>query len=392
MDAVTLRRRFIDTRWLTQEHDRLWSRCWVAAVPAVCVQKAGDVVVSAVGPFPVLIVHDGEAVRSFHNVCPHRGHPLCTADGHHKRLRCPYHHWTFALNGRRLRRPDPGDFADEGHGLSPLTVEVFAGLIWLRVAADGPSLSDWLGAAASLLVEQGLERMSLTSHVFVELACNWKLSVEVHLESYHVHALHAEVLGWVDDTAATVSAVGRHGAMTVPMAQPSGRLSAPNDLVAQQLARLGVDPAGMDLDAQRAAFGAASLAALQRKGADVTGLTAERLVENRFLQLFPNVQLNGYGDRIMLFRHHPHPTDPTRCRFEQQIFERTSGSPVRAAQPRQVSPDDAAIGPVTAADLHVAQHLQRSAVSPAFAPDWSTQEILVRRFHEAVADFIAEEP
>ena len=74
----------------------------------------GHVIVTSVGPYPVIVVHDGVTVRAFHNVCPHRGHPICETDGQHKRLRCPYHHWTFALDGQRLRRPDPEDFADDG--------------------------------------------------------------------------------------------------------------------------------------------------------------------------------------------------------------------------------------------------------------------------------------
>lgn len=174
--------------------------------------------------------------------------------------------------------------------------------------------------------------------------------------------------------------------MTVPLAQPSRRLASPSGgMLGQQLARMGIDPAGMTPEAQRAAFGAAALASLAARGADVSALTAVQLLHSQLIQLFPNVQLNCYGDRIMLFRHHPHPTDPTRCRFEQQIFELAPASSVPDVRPRTVAPDDPSIGPVTGADLRVAQNLQRSVISPAFRPDWGAQERLVQHFHQQVS-------
>jgi len=313
---------------------------------------------------------------------------VCDVSGTARHLQCPYHGWTFGLDGGLRHRPDGQSFSAEGRGLRPIRVEEAGGLVWLSAAESGPDLAAWLGPMLPMLRAQGLERMSLTSHVSVMLDCNWKLSSEVHLESYHVHSLHPDVLPWVDDTAVRVQALGMHGAMWVPMARPSGRLTAPTQMLAERLAQHGIAAEGMSLTEQRQAFGAAELAVLQNKGADTGDLTPERLVETQFLHLFPNVQLNAYGHSIMLFRHHPHPTDPGRCRFEQQIFSLVPGDPTRGALPRTVPYDDPAIGPVTAADLLVAQRLQESANSPAFDPEWSEQELLIRHFYEVLSDYV----
>ena len=72
-------------------------------------------------------------------------------------------------------------------------------------------------------------------------------------------------------------------------------------MLSQQLSRMGINPTGMSLEAQRAALGAASLASLAARGADISTLTADQLLHSQLIQLFPNVQLNCYGDRIMLF-------------------------------------------------------------------------------------------
>jgi hypothetical protein len=230
--------------------------------------------------------------------------------------------------------------------------------------------------------------MSLTSHVSVELACNWKLSAEVHLESYHVHTLHPEVLPWVGDTEITLETLGIHGAMRVPLAQPSGRLAESSGLLDQRLSEHGVDSEGLSLDEKRLAFAQAELAALRGRGIDTHTLEATQLIENRFIGLFPNTQLNSYGHSVMLFRHHPHPTDPGQCRFEQQIFSLEEGTPSRRSAHRVVAASDPAVGPITEADLAVAQRLQSGAHSPAFAPQFSDQELLLRHFYSVLGDYV----
>lgn len=349
----------------------------------------GEVFVTQLGPLPVLVVRSTEGdLRAFHNVCPHRGHPVCLASGPRHELQCKYHRWTFGLDGSLLKRPDPESFSTEGAGLSPLRVEERGGLVWLNASSTGGELTDWLGPADPLLCGQNLGKMSLTNHVSVELACNWKLSAEVHLESYHVHTLHPEVLPWVNDTEIGLETLGMHGAMTVPLAQPSGRLDNSSQLLEERLSQHQIDGKGLSQQEKRAAFAKAELNALKSKGIDTRGLTPERLVENQFISLFPNTQLNSYGHSVMLFRHHPHPTDPARCRFEQQVFSLEQGAPSRRATHRTVAADDPAIGPITAADLNIAERLQSGAHSPAFSPEYSDQELLLQHFYAVLDDYM----
>jgi phenylpropionate dioxygenase-like ring-hydroxylating dioxygenase large terminal subunit len=374
--------------WLQGENYGLWREAWVPVAGAVEVEP-GEVLVTQLGPFPVLVIRSPEGdLRAFHNVCPHRGHPVCSTSGPRRELQCTYHRWTFGLDGGLLRRPDAESFSTEGQGLSPLRVDELAGLIWLNADPTGVELADWLGPVRSLLCAQGLDRMSLTSHVSVELACNWKLSAEVHLESYHVHTLHPEVLPWVGDTEITLETLGIHGAMRVPLAQPSGRLAESSGLLDQRLSEHGVDSEGLSLHEKRLAFAQAELASLRGRGIDTHTLEATQLIENRFIGLFPNTQLNSYGHSVMLFRHHPHPTDPGQCRFEQQIFSLEEGPPSRRSTHRVVAASDPAVGPITEADLAVAQRLQSGAHSPAFAPQFSDQELLLRHFYSVLDDYV----
>ena len=72
----------------------------------------------------------------------------------------------------------------------PISVEVFAGLVWLCLDLQGPSLQTWLGAMTPLLSRQGMARMPLTSHVLVELACHWRgHTMPTTLQKYQTHTL-----------------------------------------------------------------------------------------------------------------------------------------------------------------------------------------------------------
>ena len=394
MTANDFGARYWDPEWMRREVRSLWPRVWFPVAAEVELADEEGFVATGLGPLPVFVLRDGAKLRAFHNVCSHRGHLVCTGSGTLRSLVCPYHHWRFDRSGRLVERPDAGDFEGTGRDLTPLRCTTFAGLVWVCADPATAELSDWLGDAAEALEAQGLARMSLTSDVRVPLSCNWKLSVEVHCEGYHVHALHPEVLNWVDDTRVDVQALGLHGAMQIPLARPSPRGEADPHAVHARLRELlgtSADVGELSAEAARTRLAEAEHAALDADGVDVGWLPAERLVENHFLQLFPAVQLNGYGSRVMLFRHQPDPMDPARTVFRQQIFELSAQPPACRATPREVSLEDPAVGNVTGADLALAQRLQAGVASPAFArPEWSRQELLLRRFHAAVEDHLSE--
>lgn len=334
---MSLADRYTHPDWLQREHDRLWPRVWLYACPALDVASPGQHAVLDLGRESVLVIRGTDGtLRAFHNVCPHRGHPLCAGPGTVRTLRCPYHQWTFALDGALTHRPDPASFEPGEVRLAGVRCEQLGGLVWVCLDAEAPALRDWLGPVAPALEAYRVHEMALENDQTMPLACNWKASVDVHNESYHVRFLHPQALPVVDVDRVRLTDWAPHGRMVVPF------------------------------------------------HADAPGAPGP---DNHMFYVFPNLQLNCYRDALMLFRHRPHPTDPGRCAFDQQIFQRM-GEPVRQRAHQTLSRTDS-MGPVTDADLDVVERLQRGLGSSGFdGPLLGDQESFLASMHRTLDQFL----
>jgi phenylpropionate dioxygenase-like ring-hydroxylating dioxygenase large terminal subunit len=138
---------------------------------------------------------DGQ-VRSFHNVCRHRaarllGGPRGNCGG---RIACPYHRWTYALDGRLLAVPAlktyPG-LEPERHGLAPLEQEVFMGFIFVRLEAGGPAVHEMLAPYADELAAYRLEELVPQGRVTLRpRAVNWKNVADNYSDGLHINVAH----------------------------------------------------------------------------------------------------------------------------------------------------------------------------------------------------------
>lgn len=147
----------------------------------------------------IFLVRDADGVvRAFNNVCPHRGTLLVVEEeGCSKNLLCPYHNWAFGLDGSLQGVPMEAAYADTGFrkesfGLTPVCVEVELGLVFVRAAADGPSLREYLGDELLSWLDRPfgqvpLEVFKRTSRV---LNANWKAWSENARDGYHVPFVH----------------------------------------------------------------------------------------------------------------------------------------------------------------------------------------------------------
>ncbi len=368
------------------ERDRLWPKVWWLAGHRDRVRERGEVLVADMGTREIVVVNDEGTLRAYHNVCPHRGHPLCSAGtGPVKQLVCPYHRWRYTLDGRCEAIPDEASFAPgtrQSTRLSDVRVATRAGLVWVCLAQDGPSLDDFLGPVLAWLEGYGLDRWQLDGEVTVPLSANWKASTDVHNEAYHLHALHPEAMAIVDDTGASVETSGWHARIRVPMGRSSGRLST--DGVHPQL-KAFLDEHGVSLSGDEDTREAYLRALRGRDREAWATLSDSQLVDNHMIYVFPNVQLNVHRDHAMVFRHRP--TGPRRCAFDQLNLARTHEGAVPAA--RSTTKDDPIVGPVTGADLRTAEALQRGYEGGGLAElTLSKQEAVIAHMHRGLDAFL----
>lgn len=179
------------------EMQLVWGRSWQWACHVDHIPEAGDYHVYDVGPHSALIVRTaGGAVKAYANACMHRGTQLRPPGscGFARELKCPFHGWTWSLEGELVDLPDRWDFphvSGDSHRLAELPVEVFAGFVWVNFDRSAGPLRDWIGVLADHFPAFELEDRYIETHVRKRLPCNWKAAIEAFLEAYHVRETHA---------------------------------------------------------------------------------------------------------------------------------------------------------------------------------------------------------
>jgi len=178
------------------EQQRIFGRSWQYAGPAARVAEPGTFFTCRAGDIPIVVTRDREDVlRAFVNVCRHRGHEVASGCGKRESLQCPYHAWTYGLDGALRAAPrserEPGfDHAD--WGLRPVRVVTWGPLVFVD-PAGGPDLDEVLGDVPQAMRDRGLDVSTLEyrgrSRDWV-VEANWKVVVENYLECYHCPVAH----------------------------------------------------------------------------------------------------------------------------------------------------------------------------------------------------------
>ena len=189
------------------ERRTVWSRAWVHVARAADLLAPGDFVTANVAGEPVVVVRGQDAaLRAFFNVCRHHAAEIMTAPrGNAERLRCPYHGWTYALDGALRSAPELGTvcrFLLEENSLIPLRVDTYEGLVFVCLDPNAPALRDYLAPMSARLAHLSIGRLQFFRRREWELQCNWKVFVDNYLDGgYHVPFLHRElnrVLSYAD--------------------------------------------------------------------------------------------------------------------------------------------------------------------------------------------------
>ena len=170
---------------------------WLYACTVAHVKHPGDYFLFEMAHNSVIIVRgrDGE-VRAFYNSCRHRGARICHDQrGRAPRLMCPYHQWTYGLDGRLLAARDMGPEFDKGdYGLTPVAVENIAGLIFICMADTPPPIDRVKADISAQIGVYDLEHCKVAVQDDLIENANWKLVMENNRECYHCDVGHPELI------------------------------------------------------------------------------------------------------------------------------------------------------------------------------------------------------
>ncbi len=180
-----------------EELEKIFYKFWMYACRAEEIPSTGDYKLVEVEDESLILVRDKEdKIRAFFNVCRHRGTQLCTepkGSFKSKSIQCPYHAWTYALDGRLMAAP----LMQEGHGfkkddcpLHQAHVHVWEGFVFINLDKNPPPFEVQMEALMGKFEAWKMAELKIAHHVRYELKCNWKLILQNYQECYHCPGVH----------------------------------------------------------------------------------------------------------------------------------------------------------------------------------------------------------
>ena len=194
--AKTLPQRyFISPEIFAKERALIFSTQWVCVGHQSEIAKPGDYFVAEVAGESVIIVRDksGE-IDGFFNVCRHRGTRLCEErSGHFSAIQCPYHAWTYGLDGRLIGAPHMDDvpgFVKADYSLHAVNMALWEGFIFVNLVGAPASLEEWFAPLAGKFTHWNLSKLRSAKRIEYDVRANWKLMFENYSECYHCPGVH----------------------------------------------------------------------------------------------------------------------------------------------------------------------------------------------------------
>ncbi len=183
-----------------EELEKIFYSKWLLICHAEQIRKPGDIFVHKIGDKPIILVRvDETQISAFYNVCRHRGTKLVDESGNFRIIQCPYHGWTYKLDGELVGCPDMEDtvgFDRGAYPLHPIKLEIWAGFVFVNLDPNCQPLRAYLRDFEERFSKYRMERLRWVGRVGdYDIACNWKAYMENFKECYHCSLVHPETLG-----------------------------------------------------------------------------------------------------------------------------------------------------------------------------------------------------
>jgi choline monooxygenase len=187
---------YTDEAVLALEQERIFARSWQYVGRSDQVSSPGDYFASRAGHIPIAVVrNESGELNGFVNVCRHRGHEVVSGAGNRRTLQCPYHAWTYGLDGclRTVPRQErERDLPVERLSLHRVQVDTWGPFVFVNPDLEADPLAETLGDVPAIVAETGFDLTELEYEGRWEwtVRSNWKIAIENYLECYHCPTAH----------------------------------------------------------------------------------------------------------------------------------------------------------------------------------------------------------
>lgn len=188
--------RYTSEAFFQQEIEKVWGRTWQWACREEHIPDVGDNYIYNVGPYSVIVVRSAdETVEAFINSCTHRGTRILAGEGvgYSGGFTCPFHGWSWKLNGDINTIPGRWDFPhvnDRDHALQRVHCERWGGFVFINIDPNAAPLSEFLDVLPDHFKHFPLDQRRIKLHVQKKLPANWKAAQEAFMEAYHNFETH----------------------------------------------------------------------------------------------------------------------------------------------------------------------------------------------------------
>ena len=195
---------YTDPSWFALEQRAIFATTWQWIGHGEKLRDPGSYVASQVAGMSIVAVRtEAGDLKAFYNVCKHRAHELVTGEGHTRSLRCPYHAWTYDLNGRLTgarRTTDLIDFDPDTICLDEIQITEFGGFVYVNLDPTAAPLAEQAGDLGAEIAAWApdVESLTFAHRLTYEIDSNWKNVVDNFLECYHCHVAHKDFVSLVD--------------------------------------------------------------------------------------------------------------------------------------------------------------------------------------------------
>ena len=350
--------RYYSQAFADLEMEKMWSKVWQMACREEDVPEVGDHVVYDIGDTSIIVMRSNEdEIKGFYNACLHRGTQLRPSDsqGSVPQLRCPFHGFTWNLEGSLIDVPCRWDFPhvkDEDFQLPEVKVGTWGGFVFINMDPDCGSLEDFLGDMRAEFESWGYEGKVKIAHVGKRMDMNWKVGVEAFIESFHVLATHPQIMPATADanTQYDVDPSLNFNRMITAMGVASPHLgdNVPEQTIVDAMtgrSRLGIELGGLDVPEGSTAR--TFLAALRRKevgerlNLDYSDATDSEMLDAIQYWVFPNYFPWGGAAQNIIYRFRPDGNNPDSCIMEvMYIADYDHSKPRPAPAPYRFLSDD----------------------------------------------------
>ncbi len=296
------------------EMEKLWPRVWQMACREEEIPEVGDHRVYDIGRYSIIVVRTAGGIRAHHNVCRHRGRRLCDRAGHAASFICPFHGFSWNLDGSLRSVTSAWDFQQvhqETFTLTPVRCETWGGWVFVNMDPDAEPLADFLGVLPEHFAVWRPEQRYIQAHVAKVMRCNWKVCQEAFMEAFHVIKTHPQILAGIGDENSQYDAWGNFSRAITPNGTPSPHLDrdpGEQEIFESVIMRDLDDPPAPAVPPDttaRAMMAAQTRARLQPVVGEDVVLSDACVSDSIYYTLFPNFHPWGGYSRIA-YRFRPH--------------------------------------------------------------------------------------